>query len=149
MKHAYDEWTDELATRKDRDRDALIIITGAERTGKTTLARRIARKLDKGFNATRMFFTAAAIAAIALPASAPAAAPAERSAPRLSAPLYGPPSGSFAATLMSTPTRRYRVAVLRDAAPRERGFDIQQTLMAAKASADKRTRATASFRPIG
>ena len=96
---------------------------------------------------TRMFFTAAAIAAIALPASAqPLPLPKDRR-PALSA--RASPSGSFAATLMSTPTRRYQVAVLRDAAPREYGFDIQQTLMAAKASADKRTRATASFRPIG
>ena len=94
---------------------------------------------------TRMFFTAAAIAAIALPASR---CPCRKiGAPPLSA--RASPSGSFAATLMSSPRRRYRVAMLRDAAPREYGFDIQQTLMAAKASADKRTRATASFRPIG
>src|SRR5687768_12955748 len=54
-----DEWIAELRARPGQDNDAVVIITGKERSGKSTFARWLARKLDPKFSHENVVFSGA------------------------------------------------------------------------------------------
>lgn len=53
---AFRQWVLDVRKRPSQDKDTVIVITGKERMGKSTLAFTLGRLLDRGFNHSRMVF---------------------------------------------------------------------------------------------
>src|ERR1041384_8164708 len=53
----FEAWIQTLAGLHKSDKDAVVIITGRERTGKSTMAWTLAKRIDESFGSARMVFT--------------------------------------------------------------------------------------------
>lgn len=53
----YENWIQTLRGLHESDKDAVVVITGRERTGKSTMAWTLAKRIDAGFGPGRMVFT--------------------------------------------------------------------------------------------